>query len=224
MNRHRVQDIIQYITGKVTPEKTVLVAIDGGAGAGKTTFTKWFVERIQEKVTPVSIVLTDLIYRPVAERWQESIDDMPIGYDLDWERIRDQVILPLRAGKTARFQYYDWVKDCLNEWVEIEPGGITIIDGVFSLRNELVNHYDLRIWFSCPQEIRISRLLGRGDTPQAEIDYWIPMEERYHTIHKPEKSAHLVIDAAANMSLDDGNDWLKVMRWSPPGTVQQISE
>ena len=219
MSRHRVQDIIQYITGKVTPGKTVLVAIDGGAGAGKTTFTKWFVERIRKKMSPVSIVLTDLIYRPVAERWQGAIEDMPIGYDLDWERIRDQVILPLRAGKTARFQYYDWVKDCLNEWVEIEPGGITIIDGVFSLRNELADYYDLRIWFSCPQEIRISRLLSRGDTPQAEIDFWIPMEERYHANHKPEKSAHLVIDTSTNNSLDNGNDWLKVMRWLPPSTV-----
>lgn len=224
MNNIQFHDVIQYITRLASLQRTVLVAIDGGAGAGKTTFTKWFVERIREEVTSVSIVLTDRIYRPVAERWQGTIEGMPIGYDLDWERIRDQVILPLRAGKTARFQYYDWVKDCLNEWVEIEPGGITIIDGVFSLRNELADYYDLRIWFSCPQEIRISRLLNRGDTPQAEIDFWIPMEERYHTIHKPEKSAHLVIDAAANMSLDDGNDWLKVMRWSPPGTVQQISE
>lgn len=166
-------------------------------------------------VTPVSIVLTDLIYRPVAERWQGPIEDMPIGYDLDWERLQDEVLSPLRAGKTARFQYYDWVNDCLNEWVEIEPGGVTIIDGVFSLRNELTDYYDLRIWFSCPQETRISRLLNRGDTPQAEIDAWIPMEERYHAIHKPEKSVDLVIDSPANMLSDDENGWLKVIRWSP---------
>ena len=140
---------------------------------------------------------------------------MPIGYDLDWERLRDEVLSPLRAGKTARFQYYDWVNDCLNEWVEIEPGGVTIIDGVFSLRNELTDYYDLRIWFSCPQETRISRLLNRGDTPQAEIDAWIPMEERYHAIHKPEKSVDLVIDSPANMLSDDENGWLKVIRWSP---------
>jgi len=121
---------------------------------------------------------------------------MPIGYALDWEQIRDQVILPLRAGKTARFQLYDWVNDCLYEWVEIEPGGVTIMDGVFSLRNELVDYYDLRIWLSCPQEIRVSRLLNRGDTPKAEIIAWIPMEECYHAVHEPEKSGDLVIDSS----------------------------
>ncbi len=219
-NMFPIQDVIQYIASLITPGRTVLVGIDGGAGAGKTTFTKWFAERIREDVAPVSVILTDLIYRPVAERWTGTIDDMPIGYDLDWERIRDQVILPLRAGKTARVQLYDWVADCLNEVVKIDAGGVTIIDGVFALRNELAGYYDLCVWFSCPLEIRVSRLLNRGDTPQAEVDYWLPIEERYHTAHTPEKSAHLVIDAAANMSTDDGNGWLEVVRWVPPDTTQ----
>jgi uridine kinase len=206
------QDAIQWITRAATPGRAVLVGIDGGAGAGKTTFTKWFVEQLRENVSPVSVVLTDLIYRPVAERWTGPIDDMPIGYDLDWERIREQVILPLRAGKTARFQLYDWVADCLNEIVEIEPSGVAIIDGVLALRNELAHYYDLRIWFSCPTEIRVSRLLNRGDTPQEEIDYWLPIEERYYMAHIPEESAHLVIDSAAGMSIKDGSSWLKVVR------------
>jgi len=220
MSSSPIQEIIQHITSLAKPGRTVLIAIDGGAGAGKTTFTRWFVDRIREQVTPVSIVLTDRIYRTVADRWQGPIEDMPIGYDLDWERIRDQIILPLRAGKTARFQLYDWVDDCLNEWVEIGPSGVTIVDGVFSLRNELVDYYDLRIWFSCPQEIRISRLLGRGDTPQAEIDYWMPIEEHYHTVHEPEKSADLVIDSSENFSPNNDYRSLKVIRWSPPSINQ----
>jgi uridine kinase len=215
-SRLPIRDLVYCVTKMVTPGRTVLVGIDGGAGAGKTTFTRWFVEQLKESVAAVSVVLTDLIYRPVAERWTGPTDDMPIGYDLDWERIRDQVILPLRAGKTARFQLYDWVADCLNETVEIDVGGVAIIDGVFALRNELAAYYDLRIWFSCPAEIRVSRLLSRGDTPQAEIDYWWPIEECYHAVHKPAESAHLVVNSAADMSTEDGNSCLQVVRWSPP--------
>ena len=217
MGKLQIQDIVKHIAGLVAPGRTVLVGIDGGAGAGKTTFTKWFVEQIRESAGRVSIVLTDLIYRPKAERWTGPFDEMPIGYDLDWERIRDQVILPLREGKTARFQLYDWVRDRIDELVEIKAGGITIIDGVFALRNELSDYYDLRIWFSCPLEIRVSRLLKRGDTPQAEIDYWLPIEGHYHTAHTPEKSAHLVIDSAANMSAEDETNWPRIVRWNPPG-------
>lgn len=181
-----------------TTNQTVLIGIDGGAGAGKTTFTRWFADQIKKYAAPVSIVLTDLIYRPTADRWAGAVEDMPIGYDLDWERIRDEVILPLSSGRTAQFQLYDWVKDRLNEMVNIEPGGVTIIDGVFALRKELVDYYDLRLWFSCPLEVRVARLLQRGDTPQSEIDYWLPIEKRYHEEHKPEKSADLVINSETN--------------------------
>ena len=216
MSDFPIQDIIRHIAGLVTPDRTVLVGIDGGAGAGKTTFTGRFAEQIRKSVGPVSVVLTDLIYRPKAERWAGPVEEMPIGYDLDWERIRDEVIVPLRNRKTARFQLYDWVEDRLNEIVEIDAGGVTIIDGVFALRNELADYYDLRLWFSCPLEIRVSRLLGRGDTPQAEIDYWMPIEERYHTTHSPEKSAHIVIDSTATISAGDKNAWPKVVRLSSP--------
>lgn len=214
----KFREVIQYIIDLAAPGRTVLVGIDGGAGAGKTTFTGWFAEQIRASTAPVSVVLTDLIYRPVAERWTGPLDKMPIGYDLDWERIRDQVIVPLRGGKTARFQLYDWVEDRLDELIEIDAGGVTIIDGVFSLRNELSDYYDLRIWFSCPPEIRVSRLLGRGDTPQKEIDYWVPIEERYHAVHTPEKSAHLVIDSAANVSTQSDFDSFELLRWNRPDT------
>ena len=215
MSRLPIEDIIQYIARSVTQGRTVLVGIDGGAGAGKTTFAKWLAERIEEEVAPVSTVLTDRMYRPVGGRWKGPIADMPIGYDVDWERIRDEVLLPLRAGKTARFQLYDWIEDCLNEWVEIDSTGVTIIDGVCALRNELSEHYDLRIWVSCPLESRITRLLNRG-TSQEEIDSWLPIEERYHAVHEPEKSAHLAIDSAGSMSADDEASCLRVIWWSPP--------
>ena len=216
MSRLPIKDIIQCIARSATSGRTVLVGIDGGAGAGKTTFAKWLAERIKEDVAPVSTVLTDRMYRPVGERWKGSIADIPIGYDVDWERIRDEVLLPLKAGKTARFQLYDWIEDCLNEWVEIDSTGVTIIDGVSALRNELAEHYDLRIWVSCPLEIRIARLLNRGDTSQEEIDSWLLMEERYHAVHEPEKSAHLAIDSAGSMSADDEASCLRVIWWSPP--------
>jgi uridine kinase len=221
MSAFPILNVIQYISSLKTLGKTIIVGIDGGSGAGKTTFSKWLAERISENIAPVSIVLTDRMYRPVAGRWRGPIENMPIGYDLHWERIRDEVIAPLRSGKMARLQLYDWVSDCLDEWTEIDPNGVTIIDGVFALRNELADYYDLRIWFSCPLEIRTSRLLKRGDTSQAEIDYWLPIEERYHTIHTPEKSAHIVIDSAMNMVIKEGNNCFNVVRWSLPISTQQ---
>lgn len=207
-------DVIHLITTLVAPDRSVLVGVDGGAGAGKTTFTHWFAETIKETTTPVSIVHIDNFCRPSAERRK----DYAVVSDLDWKRLRDQVLIPLQSGEAARFQLYDWPADRLKDWVTIDVGGVTIVDGVTATRNELSGYYDLRIWFSCPRDIRVSRLSGRGDTSAAEIKRWLPSEDRYIASHDPESRAHLVIDTTANIRKDDGSGW-SVKRWSPPGAA-----
>ena len=209
-----IQEVVRFITRLVTPDRSVLVGIDGGAGAGKTTFARWLAKAIEKTTTPVSMVHMDNFCRPSAERRK----DHAVIPDLDWKRLRDQVLIPLRSGEAARFQLYDWPADCLKDWVTIDVGGVTIIDGVTAFRNELSGYYDLRIWFSCPRDVRVSRLLGRGDTPAAEIERWIPSEDLYIASHAPEGTAHLVIDSTADKTTKDGNGWFAT-RWSPPRTA-----
>lgn len=64
----------------------------------------------------------------------------------------------------------------------------------------------------------IARLLGRGDTPPAEIEHWMPSEDRYIASLTPEETAHLVIDSTAERTTKDGNGWLAT-RWSPPSAA-----
>ena len=189
-------EITERITRLQSTQPLVLVAIDGPAGSGKTTFAQAIADSLRATGFPISVVKTDLFVRPVSERWTGSSVDMPIGYDLDWERLRDQVIIPPREGSHARAQLYDWVSDELGPWQVIKPVGVTIIDGVFSLRNELASHYDLRIWLECPHKKRLKRLSSRGDTPQHELDWWLPIERRYVKCHNPAARADFIINAA----------------------------
>jgi uridine kinase len=209
-----IQDILQFIMEHVTPDRSTLVGIDGGAGSGKTTFTHWLAGHIRNTKTPVSIVHTDNFFRPSSERLNKGVP-LAVVTDIHWERLRDQVIVPLRSGVMARFQLYDWPEDCLKDWVTIDLGGVTIIDGISALRNELSGYYDLRIWFSCPREVRVSRLLGRGDTSAKEIENWMPSENQYIASHVPEKSAHFVVDSSAGNSAAGGNGWTAT-RWTLP--------
>jgi uridine kinase len=207
-------DLVRFITELVTPDRSVLVGIDGGAGAGKATFAHWLAESLRETATPVSIIHVDNFCRPSDERRKKYA----VVSDLDWKRLRDQVLIPLQSGEAARFQLYDWPEDRLKDWVTIDVGGVTIVDGITATRNELSDYYNLRIWFSCPRDIRVFRLLARGDTLAAEIQHWIPSEDRYIASHAPEERAHLVIDSTADMTTKDGEGWF-TKRWLLPGAA-----
>ena len=204
------KDIIQYIAKFPVSNRSILLGIDGGAGAGKTTYADWLADSLRKTKIPVSVIHVDSFYRPLVERFYEHVTLL----DCDWERLRDQVIIPLRSGREAYYQHYEWLSDGLKDRI-VDADGIAIIEGVNALHNELADYYDLRIWVKCPQEIREHRILERGDMSAEEIQYWMPAEKYYMTSHNPEKSAHLVIDSTKKREhrLDSG--WV-TERWSPP--------
>ena len=106
-----VTDVLALISSSVGSDRTFLVGIDGGAGTGKTAFTHWFAKFIGASSTPVSIVRVDNFCRPSSER----MDKNAVVADLDWKRLRDQVLIPLHSGESTHFQLYDWPEDCLKD-------------------------------------------------------------------------------------------------------------
>lgn len=202
---------LTHAAALIQKDRIYLIGVDGGSGAGKTTFTLWFAGHLRAVSIPLAIVHLDHFVRPSSER--EEIHAVPA--DIDWPRLKDQVLGPLRVGRVVHYQRYDWIDDRPNEWVSIAPGGAVIIDGVTALREELAVFYNLRIWLSCPQSIRSKRLLGRGDTPRAEIDRWQPSEAKYLETIDPETDANLVMDTSDDPISIDDVVWF-VRRWTPP--------
>src|SRR5689334_10801096 len=100
----------------------LICAIDGAGGAGKSTLARGIEKAF---AGCVSIVRCDDFYRPLHDA-QLSPEE---AYErcFDWRRIRDEALLPVRAGKIARYQRHDWASDRLVEWVEVEPREIVIV-------------------------------------------------------------------------------------------------
>ena len=79
--------------------------------------------------------------------------------------------------------------DCLKDWKAFDGVvGATFIDAVTSSRNEPSNHYDPRIWPSCPCDMRASSPLLRGDTSAAEFDQWLASEDDHIASRAPEST------------------------------------
>ena len=214
IERFPLAAVLKLVRSSASEGRTFLIGVDGGAGAGKTTFTCWLSATLESTAPPVSCVHVDSFFRPSAERRS----DLAVIADLDWERLRDQVLSPLRRGDPARFQIYEWPEDRAERWVTIGAGGVLIVDGIASTRRELYATYDLRTWLACPQDVRVQRLLSRGDTSKAEVEHWLPSEHAFIAADDPESRAHIVIDTTVDLLMAGTGGWA-VKRWTPPGSA-----
>lgn len=176
--------------------RTLVIGIDGPGGSGKSTLARALAGRL----LGASIVQFDDFYRRRNERRSGPGDgDGEIGMDFDWRRVRAQVLEPLAKDKSARFQRYDWNEDRLADWHEIRPGGIVIVEGIYSIRRELRHYYDFMIWVDAPHDVRLGRGVERDgeDARTMWSESWMPEEDRYIALFDPRTHADLVADGTA---------------------------
>jgi uridine kinase len=166
------------------------IAIDGAGGAGKSTLARG----VAAALPSVSIIRVDDFYRPLHGDVRAAADP-EYGYRnyFDWERLRDDALIPLRAGKVARFQRLDWVTARLADWVTVAPAGVVLLEGVYSSRPELRAHLDLAIFIETPRDMRKQRMLARGQSPTGWIEAWMAAEDWYLEHLKPAEQADLVL-------------------------------
>jgi len=168
----------------------ILVAVDGGGGAGKSTLAAGLARRL----APSRVVSMDDFYRPSPDTQRAALSPEQ-GYEryFDWRRLEAQVLTPLRAGRPTRYQRYDWGSERLEDWVDVEPRGTVLVEGVYSMRPELAPHYDLRVWVETPEAVRMARQRARATDPEGWPQRWAAAEEHYARRHRPLARADLVV-------------------------------
>lgn len=186
-----IERLIKSI-GKIPKKQlTLLIGIDGCGASGKSTLANL----LKEECPNVSLVHMDDFYLPSDQIIQVPPFQKPIGADFDWKRVLKQVLDPISQDKSGYFQRYDWETDLLAEWHHVPIGGIVIIEGVYSTRKELVDHYDFTIWVDCPRETRLLRGIERDGEDAREMweNNWMISEDIYLKVHEPQERANLVV-------------------------------
>jgi uridine kinase len=169
---------------------TMIVAVDGAGGSGKTTLAAAVAGQLGDCV----IVHGDDFYRPMPDHERRQLDaDQGYHRYFDWERLHAQVLKPLRANQAARYQVYDWATEQLGSWQEVTPGGVVIVEGIYSARPELARDYDLTVYVDTPREICLQRLRARAENPAEWITRWRVAEDYYLHTTQPRTRSGLVI-------------------------------
>ena len=103
------EQLITTLSNLPRKQLTLLVAVDGCGGSGKSTFAK----ELAKLSTDITIIHMDDFYIPSNQRIIGAEIDKPVGVNFDWQRLKKQVLVPLSNNQNFKYQIYDWPSDML---------------------------------------------------------------------------------------------------------------
>jgi len=163
------------------------VAVDGGAGSGKTCFAA----RLAVALDGAPVLHTD----DLLDGWQDL--------EGSWSRLDSQVLTPLRAGLPARWQRYDWPARSFAEWHDLPVPEVLIVEGVGSARKPAQAQLSLSVWVEAPRALRVERGIARdGPALLAPFLAWLNDEAAHHERECTRARADLVVDGASDLPHD----------------------
>jgi uridine kinase len=186
----------------------VRVAIDGRSAAGKTTLADELVAPIERHGRTVIRASVDDFHRPAAERYRRGRYSAESFYfdAFDYPAVREHLLLPLGPGGDRRYRpaFYDAFNDHpIDEPPREAPDdAVVVVDGIFLLRPELSDLWDIRVFVDVPPEESVRRGVLRdqgwmGSEEEARRRYlerYLPGEQVYLTAVRPQQYADAVVD------------------------------
>ena len=169
----RIAALRPVIDRLLAERNQVILAIDGKCTAGKTTLAQELARHYDCNV----FHMDDFFLRP-EQRTEERLEEA--GGNVDYERFREEVLLPLKTGLPFAYRPFDCKTFTLLAPVSVVPKALTIVEGSYSLHPYFGAPYDLRILLTISPEVQRQRILQRPPfLHQRFFDLWIPLENRY---------------------------------------------
>jgi hypothetical protein len=167
----------------------LIVAIDGRCAAGKTTLATQL-----QRDTGCNVIHMDHFFLRPEQRAPRRLQQP--GGNVDWERVKTEVLQPLKRGTDFCYRPYDCHTQTYKEPIQVQPGQVTIIEGSYSCHPELFDFYDFHIFLTISPEVQRRRILYRNGAAGLKTfqDKWIVLEERYFEAFSIKKRCELCFD------------------------------
>jgi hypothetical protein len=170
-----------------------LVAVDGGAGSGKTSFAA----RLAAALDGAPVLHTD----DLLDGWGDL--------EGSWSRVQAQVLAPLEAGFPARWQRYDWLDRAFAEWHDLPVPEVLILEGVGSARTLAQPYLSIGVWVEAPRELCIERAITRdGPNLLAPFLDWLDQEAVHHEREGTRARADVLVDGASLLPHDSATSFV----------------
>lgn len=159
-----------------------IIAIDGPAGAGKTTFAEHLSAALSLKYQ-VNVIHMDSLYNG----WEN-----PFDYHLT-DALSTAVIAHKRGGSFTLPQY-DWHNHRYGVHQEFPASQLMILEGVGSLHKEIRSEITTSIWMDIDPADGVKRVISRdGESVSQEMQLWMKLQEQHFLVEDSEKAADFVL-------------------------------
>lgn len=154
-----------------------VVAVDGGAAAGKSTLA---AELARRSVGSLVLHTDDLL-----DGWAGQF-----GFA---ETLRASVLEPLAAGRPGRYRRYDWVAGRFADWRTVPVPRVLIVEGVSAL-HACAGYLAVGIFLDVPRPERERRWIERDGPLQPDWVRWLDAEDRFFAAHPCDPRAIVLRD------------------------------
>jgi len=224
MDTAELLNTLSDIIFRYDSEKSVKVGIDGIDASGKTHIAD-LLASYMKKITSRNVLRASIdgFHNPRHIRIQKG-EDSPVGYfedSFNYPRLQKELLEPLTYSDdpTCRTRIFDYNKDIpVNEKPKrISTDTILIFDGIFLMRNEIADYWDITIFVKVnfPEALRRAIKRDGKNVDKKEIlarkykQRYFPAQKFYLHTYNPEEKASIVVD-----NNDFNNPEILVMRIS----------
>ncbi|SEE64902.1 uridine kinase family protein [Jiangella alba] len=170
---------------------TIVVAVDGPAGSGKTTLAGRLAARLDDA--------------PVLH-----MDDLYPGWDglaHAAAAVAAEVLRPLAEGRPARYRRWDWQADRWAGWVDVPAVPVLVVEGCGSGSTPGAPYLSLLLWVDAPHDLRQARGFERdGDGFRPHWARWARQEEALFAAERTRERADLLVDTASPVPHDPARE------------------
>lgn len=165
----------------ITRESNLLIAVDGPAGSGKTTFAK----ALSEYLPKSAVVHMDEIYNGWDDALTESLSDNL----LNW------MIQPFKEKRPIKYPVFDWHQSRYLEIKTLEELDFLILEGVGSGSNRVFSELDYLIWIEADLKLGLERVkLRDGEEVAQQMAKWRELEAAWFKENQTKENAHLQVN------------------------------
>ena len=164
---------------------TVVVAIDGPSGAGKTTLAKGVADAL-EALGTVEVVHMDLLF----PGW-DGLAEAP-------GLLTTQVLEPIAGGRPAAYRLWSWVRDAWDGTRDVAPSRFLVVEGCGSSVMPAGAYAAVRVFVEADRALRMDRGIARdGEAYRPQWERWAAQEARLYAADRTRERADLVVDTSS---------------------------